>query len=147
MSGGLAVAEALGRFGQLGVRSAFYWTYPPKASPAYWAFLAYRNFDGKGGRFLDASLPTNAEKDTSLFASIDASGTHMVIVALNFMPDRPMRPKIVLDGCKKATSQNVYEFAGDATGFVAKPSKVAGGEVDLTAAPYSITVVDVHLSP
>jgi hypothetical protein len=146
MSGGLAVAEMLGRFGQLGVTSAFYWTYPPKASPAYWAFLAFRNFDGKGGKFLDGSIPTNAEKDTSLFASIDASKTHMVIVALNFMPDRPMRPKIVLNGCK-ASSQSVYEFAGAPTGFAPKPSDVKGGEIDLLAAPYSITVVDVHLSP
>ena len=53
MSGALATAEALGRFAQFGVTSAFYWTYPPENSPAMWAFRAYRNFDGKGGHFLD----------------------------------------------------------------------------------------------
>jgi hypothetical protein len=58
MSGGLAVAEALGRFAQGGVRAAFYWTYPPDRSPAFWAFRAYRNFDGAGGHFLEESLPT-----------------------------------------------------------------------------------------
>ena len=57
-SGGLALAEALGRFGQLGVEAAYYWTYPAKGSFAFQAFRAYRNFDGKGGRFLDYSLPT-----------------------------------------------------------------------------------------
>src|SRR5205085_1516465 len=30
MSGGLAVAEALGRFGEQGAYAAFYWDYPPR---------------------------------------------------------------------------------------------------------------------
>src|SRR6185436_17484441 len=47
MSGGLATAEALGRFGEQGVASAFYWDYPDRDSPAYWAFRAFRNFDGR----------------------------------------------------------------------------------------------------
>ncbi|HTO99005.1 MAG TPA: glycoside hydrolase family 44 protein, partial [Myxococcales bacterium] len=52
MSGGLALAEALGRFGEQGLDSAYYWTVPPKGSPAFWAFRAFRNYDGKGGHFL-----------------------------------------------------------------------------------------------
>ena len=51
MSGGLAIAEALGRFGQQGLTSAFYWSKVPYNSPGFHAFRAYRNFDGKGARF------------------------------------------------------------------------------------------------
>ena len=55
MSGGLATAEALGRFGTEGLTSAYYWTSPADRSPSFWAFRAFRNFDGEGGRFLDRS--------------------------------------------------------------------------------------------
>src|SRR6202022_154023 len=60
MSGGLAVAEALGRFGEQGITSAFYWDYPAKNTPASWAFRAYRDFDGRGGKFLDESVPAES---------------------------------------------------------------------------------------
>ena len=60
MSGGLATAEALGRFGSEGITSAFYWDYPPDKSPSFWAFRGYRNYDGAGARFLDTSVPSTA---------------------------------------------------------------------------------------
>ena len=97
ISGGLAVAEALGRFGQQGIQAAFYWTYPPNRSPAFWAFRAYRNFDGKGGHFLSRSVPTVTPEGTSLFASRDESGTHVVLVALNLKPDSDLSAKIDLE--------------------------------------------------
>ncbi len=50
MSGGLAVAEALARFADGGVTAAYYWPYPALGSAAYFAFRAYRDFDGHGGR-------------------------------------------------------------------------------------------------
>jgi hypothetical protein len=75
MSGGLATAEALGRFGTGGLTSAFYWDYPVDKSPAFWAFRAYRNFDWKGGKFLDWSVPaTTGYEFSSIFASRSARG-------------------------------------------------------------------------
>ena len=47
MSGALATAAVLGRFGQFGVTSAYYWTFPRPESQTLSAYLAYRNFDGK----------------------------------------------------------------------------------------------------
>ena len=49
--------EAFGRFGTEGVQAAFYWDYPDTGTPAFWAFRAYRDFDGKGGSFQDESVP------------------------------------------------------------------------------------------
>ena len=83
MSGGLATAEALGRFGTEGVTSAYYWTSPKEGSPAFWAFRAFRNFDGTGGHFLDWSVPVKSDGAlASLFASRDADRRHIVAVLL-----------------------------------------------------------------
>jgi hypothetical protein len=148
MSAGLAAAETLGRFVQAGLTSAFYWTYPPQNSPVFWAFRAYRNFDGKGGRFLDGALPTVAPADTSLYASIDPSGTHVVLVALNLLPDATVKPTFILSGCNAVTSQHVYEFTGAPTGFTPKKATLAGGNIAVdTLASYSITVFDLLLAP
>ena len=87
MSGGLATAEALGRFGQQGVYAAYYWAYPPADSPSYWAFRAFRDVDGSGMRFGDTSVRASVKdrNAASLFASIDARGK-VVAVALNLSP-------------------------------------------------------------
>ena len=148
MSGGLAVAESLGRFAEGGLTSAFYWAYPPKNSPAFWAFRAYRNFDGHGGRFLDWSLPTGAGDGYSLFASRDATGGHIVAIALNLSPNQPLRPKVVMVGCRKVIKQRVFEFTGDPSGF----KEGRGGEVEGVVSldklpPYSITVLDLETEP
>ena len=59
-SGAVAEAEALGIFGRESVHLASYWTHPAVDSPVGAAFRIYRNFDGKGGRFGDLSLPAKS---------------------------------------------------------------------------------------
>ncbi len=146
ISGGLALAEALGRFGQGGVLSAFYWTYPVDRSPAFWAFRAFRNFDGAGGRFLDLSLPAAGADGVSLFASRDASGTHIVAVVLNLRPDRAIRPQLRLSGCAPVSSQRALRYAGGRDGFTAAVAAIEGGAITTEALPpSSITVLDLHL--
>jgi hypothetical protein len=147
MSGGLATAEALGRFGQGEVTSAFYFTYPPAASPTYWAFRAYRNFDGHGGHFLDTSVATTAEPETSIFASRADDGQHLVLVVLNFSPDLARAAAVDLHTCGAAGQASVYTYAGGPTGFVKGGAALAGGALTADLPPYSITVLDVTLSP
>ncbi len=71
VSGALAVAEVLGRFAEFGLDSAFYWQAPKKDLPVFQGFLAYRNYDGKGARFHDelvkseAPIVTNAGSDVT----------------------------------------------------------------------------------
>jgi hypothetical protein len=147
ISGGLAVAEALGRFGQGGVTSAFYWTLPPPNTPAFFAFRAYRNFDGKGGRFLDQSVATTAIAGTSLFASKDDGGKHLVLVALNLTQDAALRAKIDMAACGKVATRKAYAYTGGGAGFkegaeVKKEDLV----VTETLPPYSITVIDLRLA-
>jgi hypothetical protein len=148
ISGALAVAEALGRFAQFGVTSAFYWTAPPAGSPSAQGFLAYLGFDGKGGHFLDWYLPTTAAEGTSLFASRDAEGKHLVAVAINMSPDTQVAATIDLGGCGVVESHKAYVYVRDAYAFVASDSAQGslGTAFEQTLPPWSITVVDIHLA-
>ncbi len=139
MSGGLAVAETLGRFGQHGLTSAFYWKFPAKDSPAFWGFRAYRNYDGKGGRFLDRSLPTKSPSGTSLFASTNDAKDKVVAVALNLDPQAVMKASLDLQGCGQVQSARVFQYTGGKSGF----SPLTGD--DVTLVPYSIHVIELTL--
>lgn len=142
MSGALALAESLGRFGTEGVDYAFYWFAPPKNTPAYWAFRAYRNFDGKGGRFLDRSVPTKMDSNVSLFASRDESGKHLVLIALNLEPSTTAKTKIELNGCGAIAQARRFTYA---PGAAAPTDDGAITSLDVQLPPYSISVFDVKL--
>lgn len=143
MSGALALAEALGRFALYGVSHAFYWTFPKKPKPAYWAFRAWRNYDGEGGRFLDTIVPSSSPSGTSLFASRDESGKKWVLVALNFSADRPFDASIALDGCAAPASVKSFVYTGSPAGMTKGEAKLEGGSVKAKLLPYSITVFEV----
>jgi hypothetical protein len=144
-SGGLAQAEALGRFGTEGLTAAFYWFLPPKESPAYWAFRAYRNFDGKGGRFLDLSVPVVTQAPlASLFVSRSERGDHLVAVLLNLDPGESLAAEVDLASCAPAYQERTFVYAGGKAGFApAEASKTAAGVLRRTAPPYSMTVIDL----
>ncbi len=147
ISGALATAEALGRFAQFGVASAFYWTHPPAGSASAQGFLAYRNFDGKGGRFLDWYLPTTSPPAVSLFASRDEDGKHLVAVVVNMAADETRLAQVDVGSCGAVASQRTYVYTGDPSGFVAQPpAQGSGSTIDQSLPPWSITVIDVQLA-
>ena len=152
MSGGLAQAEALGRFAEQGLTSAFLFTYPPFRSPTFWAFRAFRDFDGKGGRFLDTYVPSRFDKEAdtreqSLFASRSGDGRHMVAVALNLSPDTARNTQVELKGCGNVTSAKLFTYRGDSSGFAANPSLLqSGSTVQTVLSPWSMTVLDLTLA-
>ena len=150
MSGGLAVAEALGRFGEQGLTSAFYWDYPANDTPASWAFRAYRNFDGRGGRFLDESVPAESRDPVaSIFASRDASGEHLVVVLLDLDPAAPVQARIDSTSCGRVARRAGFVYVAGAPGFaeLAPEQDAAGTSPHVTLPPYSITVLDLHFAP
>jgi hypothetical protein len=138
ISGGLAVAEALGRFGEADLTAAYYWTYPPDRSPAYWAFRAYRDYDGAGGRFQDWSLRAKAPPGASVFASTSSDGSKVVAVVLNLDPKAVLLADLELEGCNAPTSRRVFSYAGGPEGFERRTDGV--GPVQLE--PFSINVVE-----
>lgn len=142
-AGGVALAEVLGRFALNGVSHAFYWTYPKKPKPAYWAFRAYRNYDGNGGHFQEQIVPSSSPSGTSLYASHDAAGKRWVIVALNFSADRPHDASIELKGCTSPGGVKSFVYTGGDQGFVAGEVKLEGSSLKGKLPPYSITVIEV----
>jgi glycosyl hydrolase family 44 len=145
MSGALAIAESLGRFGQFGVTSAFYWFGIPPETPAFQAFRAFRNFDGKGGRFLDLSIPTQGPPGVSLFASRDTSGSHIVAVALNLDPTYQVHAEVDLSSCGGAGARRVFTYTPGMTGLSEQGATNAASDTSarVTLPPYSINVIDI----
>jgi hypothetical protein len=148
MSGGLATAETLGRFGIGGVTSAYYWFRPADSSPAYWAFRAYRDFDGAGGRFLDLSAPVGGTAPlASLFASRDPDGRHVVAVLLNHDPRAPLVAQIHVTCRSDLAGARAFMYAGGPKGFQAVGVTPGTRDVTVTVPPYSITVLDLVTVP
>jgi hypothetical protein len=146
ITGALATAEALGRFAEFGVTSAFYWTAPPRGSPSAFGFLAYRNFDSRGGHFLDSYVPSTVMDGGSVFVSRDADGKHLVIVAVNLTSDAPLAAELDVGSCGAVASNETYVYAGGAAGFAPTPSPPTSGSfIKQELPPWSITVIDTHL--
>jgi hypothetical protein len=147
ISGGLALAEVLGRFAQGGITSAYYWTAPKPSTPAYWAFRAFRNFDGRGGQFLDRYVESTAPDGSSMFVSRDEAGQRMVAILVNFNNDTGLKAKIDVSSCGTVASRRTFGYAGQPAGFgEPKTASGGGGVVEESVPPYSITVFDIALA-
>lgn len=147
ISGGLAQAEALGRFAQEGVSTAFYSGAISDQSPVYYAFKSFRNFDGQGATFQNFSIATASSKNTSVFASKNETGDHLVAIALNFDLDQSSDAEVFLTGCGEVMSGRVFQYAGTDKGLENIPGKFAGkGGIKQTLAPASITVFDFKMN-
>lgn len=146
VTGALATAEALGRFAQFGVTSAFYWMAPRAESASRFGFLAYRNFDRRGGHFLDWYVPTTPAEGVSFFASRDETRKHLVIVAINMLPDAAMVADLDLTSCGTVASLRSYTYDRGSTGFQPHADADGGDDTERPLPPWSITVFDVLLS-
>ena len=146
VTGALATAEVLGRFAQFGVTSAFYWTAPPTGSPSVFGFLAYRDFDGRGGHFLETYVTTTAVAGVSVFASRSTDGKHVVLVAINLDPDRPVAADVDMASCGVVATSRAYVYTRGSAAFAASdPGDDGGPSVQRLLPPWSITVIDVAL--
>jgi Glycoside hydrolase family 44 len=145
ISGGLATAEALGRFGQQGLDSAFHWGDLKEGTPGYWAFRAFRNYDGKGARFQDLSVPASESEQVSLFASRDADARTLVLVLINRSAETTIDTRAVLNGCGEVTASRLFSYAEQSTAMTEGKATLTKGAVGVALPPYSISVVELKL--
>jgi hypothetical protein len=145
VSGALAIAETLGRFGQFGVSAAYYWDVLPEGSAGYHAFRAFRNFDGRGAKFLDWSVPTQTLPGISFFASTDRAKQNLVLVLLNNEPRTAFRADVDLAKCAATEPRRVFSYTsgGKALEERAPADKQRVREF---LPPYSITVIEIAKS-
>jgi hypothetical protein len=142
ISGGLALAEVLGRFGESDIYSAFYWRYPPAGTPAWHAFRAFGNYDGKGSRFPSRSLSATKNLSTSVFAAKDDSSGRVVVIALNLDATRASKATIELNGCEVSPTRT-FTYAGGPNGLTPQnAAPLNGGAVVQELPPYSISVLE-----
>lgn len=149
MSGGLAQAQALGRFGQQGLEAAFYWTYPPEGSPVHHAFAAFRNYDGQGGQFLERSMATIEDKDVALFASTNEARNKIVAIAVNTNPSLGADADLDVVGVHAITGGRSYIYRGGPSGLepAAGPLPLKGSaSLRIALPPYSITVLELEIA-
>ena len=146
ISGALAIAETLGRFGQNGLRSAFYWRAPPANTPAFYAFRAFRNFDGKGAKFEDFSLATQAAPSLSSFASRNEAGTRLTAVVLNLDERAAAEVNLDLSGCGTVQSSRTFMYRDKPPAL--SESAPAKGQLEAQRfEPHSFGVIEVALKP
>ena len=144
ISGALALAEALGRFAVHGVSHAFYWTYPKPQKPAYWAFRAFRNYDGAGGHFLDTIVPSASPRGTSLYASRGDGGSSWVLIALNFNAEQPFDATLMLEGCAPPSALRAFVYTGSPEGLMPSAATLEGVRLRAKLPPSSITVLELR---
>jgi hypothetical protein len=111
--GGIAQADVLGIFGREGLDLATLWTTTPKDSPAYQAFLLYRNYDGLKSSFGDTSVSCIVPDADSVssFASIDSKTGEMKIVVLN-KNEKQSNVMVELKNFTGGSQAQIYQWAG-----------------------------------
>lgn len=147
ISGALAAAESLGRFGQLGLDAAFYWGSLKPETSTYWAFRAYRNFDGNGAHFLDEGLETLGEDSVSVFASRDSGDHgHIVAVLVNRDPAFQVTAHIDIGSCGHPAKYHAFGYHAGSPGLEALPPTATEADgLTVSLPPYALQVVDITL--
>lgn len=140
MSGAIAIADALGIFGEQDLYAASYYQRPELNSPGFFGFKLYTNYDDKGGRFGDTALPTSSSnrEQVAAYAGRDSKTGKVTVMLINKQPDRaaPVR----LEGLTAGRAE-LYRYSQ------AEPEGIVRENVELTAngsitlPSYSITLI------
>jgi hypothetical protein len=148
VSGAVAQAEALGRFGQFGVTAAYLWTHPAQDSPQYWGFRAFRNYDGRGSNFgpltAAAKVGGSGTADLSVFASTDQLTKQKTIVMVNRSSSASFDADVTFARCGKTGSASSWTYAGGSSGYSARTLSMNSGKFRSQIAPWSIQVFRVE---
>lgn len=113
LSGGLAVADALGIFAAQDLYLANYWSTPPSNSPVYAAFTLYGNYNQQGRGFERLSVPCLSSNIALLGASASRSDAsdRLTVVLVNKSPSNDARVALQLAGFSPASSTSVHRFS------------------------------------
>jgi hypothetical protein len=98
VAGAVAQAEILGIFARTGLHAAQYWDFPRRDGTHRYAFLLFRNYDGKGASFGDEWIDNtvNSQEHVSVFAARHSKSRRVTIVLLNKHVDQKQTLKLDL---------------------------------------------------
>jgi hypothetical protein len=127
LNGALAQADVLGIFGEQGLDLATLWAPPQAAEPGAFAFRIFRNYDGLGSRFGEASLASSSsdrERLAIYAAKREADGV-LTVVAIN-KGGEAVEGIFTLSGFTPAGAVRVYRYSGaDTTAIHRQPDQAA----------------------
>lgn len=145
INGALAQADVLGIFGREGLDLATLWGPPSAQQPGAFAFRAYRNYDGQGGKFGDVSVSaTSADQSRLAVYAAERSGDGtLTIVAVNKTGEDLASP-VSLTG-RAGSAAKVFRYsATDAARIVREADQpISGSSFTHTFPANSITVLTV----
>ena len=113
ISGGIALADALGIFGKYGVYLGTYWEGDSPANYATAAYQLYRNYDGNNSTFgnTEVGATTSDIENSSVYASIvgsDDSQLHLIVINKNY--NYPGTFNFTITGSRNYTSATVWGY-------------------------------------
>jgi mannan endo-1,4-beta-mannosidase len=139
VSGGLAIADALGIFGKYGVYAGAFWPVESDQSYARAAYLLYRNFNGAGGQFGATRVRATADNvaDASVYASVSGANDgelHLIVLNKNF--DLPANYTVNLAGQTYANGE-VWAFDASSPSITQRSplSAISNNRFTYTLAP------------
>ena len=111
INGALAQADVLGIFGREGLDLAALWSPPAPGQPGAFAFRIYRNYDGAGGAFGEASVPAaSADQDRlAIYAARRAADGALTLVVIN-KTRMPLAADVTLRGFAPGAAAQVYRY-------------------------------------
>jgi len=145
MDGALAVADALGIYGQQGLYMAAYWNHPPAGSPAALAFQLFRNYDGHGAAFGNTSVRATSSNSSrlSVYASLRRRDGHLLALLMNKMPSTAAATTLDLRGFRGKIAR-VYRYnSADPSRIVHAGSLSVRSPMRVNVPPYTMLLLDV----
>ena len=142
VTGGLAVADALGIFGRDGVYLVNHWDAISNYVES--AYKLYRNVDGRRTMFGSMSVmaTTSDVENSSTYAATNAGGDSLHIILINKHFTRPVRASIAIASSRQWGTGQVFGFDATSTD-VRRLGSVA---LDANAASYEVAPLSaVHL--
>ena len=141
ISGGIAIADVLGIFGQHGVYMGNYWD--PISGYVSSAYKMYRNYDGHHHTFGDIHVAAKAEdyRTASVYASLNsADTTEMHIVAINKNYDSTLVVNFTIEANTLFQHAQLYAFnqADSIIQYVGSVDNIAGNQFSYSLPPLSV---------
>jgi hypothetical protein len=113
IAGAIAQAEILGIFARTGLDAAQYWDFPKADGTHRFAFLLFRNYNGKGLGFGDEWIENshNSQESSSVFAARSSKDRRITIIVLNKSVDQKQELSLDLKPWPKAKSVKLYSYS------------------------------------
>nr|WP_315910940.1 glycoside hydrolase family 44 protein [Xylanibacillus composti] len=148
ISGGLALADALGIFGKYGVYMANFWRLEADTSYVSAAYQLYRNYDGDDSTFGDISVrsATSDIENSSVHASVTEETGKLHLIVMNKNTDTPLQADFTIAGNQQYNAGSVYGFDSSSSElFEAAPiAQISNNEFSYTIPP--LTAYHIVLS-